>query len=180
MSAFVLPLLANLRHHWKAVAFIGLALVAGLYILTLKAELRHQTKRADNAVEAKRLCTEGRKADRQAYARAQAEATRIATEQKRATEARYAQIQQEKDRALTLARADADARLRNWMRDKANQGRPSSPDLSGSSATAEATAAADPGAFLVGRTDLERCTAAYVNAEAWREWWADVSKEQPK
>jgi hypothetical protein len=111
----------NIVHHWKAFAFIGLALFAGIYILALKAEVRHQTKRADNAVEAKRLCAEGRKADRAAYARAQAEATRIATEAKRATEARYAAIQQEKDRALTLARADADARLRNWMRDKANQ-----------------------------------------------------------
>jgi hypothetical protein len=176
VSAFVLPLLANLRHHWKAVAFIGLALFAGLYILALKAEVRHQTKRADNAVEAKRLCVEGRKADRAAYAAAQAEATRIATEQKRATEARYAQIQQEKDRALTLARADADARLRNWMRDKANQGPARAADLSGIAGAPEATAAADPGAFLVGAADLERCTAAYVNAEAWREWWAEVSK----
>jgi hypothetical protein len=166
----------NIVHHWKAFAFIGLALFAGIYILALKAEVRHQTKRADNAVEAKRLCAEGRKADRAAYARAQAEATRIATEAKRATEARYAAIQQEKDRALTLARADADARLRNWMRDKANQGRPNSPDLSGATGTPEATVAADPGAFLVGRSDLERCTAAYVNAEAWREWWNSISQ----
>ena len=168
MGNIVLPLLWNLRKHWKLLGLTALALFVGIYVLTLKGEVRRERKLREHA-----------EAKVQLILQAEAAATARAEEIKRSTEARYAQIQKEQANALTLARADADARLKRWMRDNAAQGGASRTDLPG--AANPATGPDElPGAALVALGDLQRCNAAFVTAEGWQRWWREVEKAQPK
>jgi hypothetical protein len=158
--------------HWRLIGSAVLLLALGLYIASLKGDVRHWQKlHAREKLAHERNVANFRIAQEQARANAEAAA--------RAEEQRAAQITKEKDRAITLARADADARLREWMRRQkagADQSGSVRTDLP---ATAQSSGATDAGAdstFLVAGEDLRRCNAAYVTAKGWQDWWQAIEK----
>lgn len=174
MSGFILPLIFNLRKHWKLLfgggAFLALLIYAGIQ----KLNASHWHKKYDREA-AQHL------KDNQTWTAAQIEANARATAEKAATEARYARIQKDQAHALTLARADADARLRNWMRThRAGQGAAGQTDLPDNPGSAPGPDAVSGETFMVAAHDLELCTAAVVKLEGWQSWWAEIEKAQQK
>lgn len=167
-----LAVLSFLRKHLSLVA-VGLLL---LYVAVLKGEVRHLKATADHAKAQAKLCEQGRKADRKAWADGQIAARKLAQEQKARTEARFAQIQKESTDAYKAQLADARARLRQWMRSA--QGDPRQADLRGNPDAAPGPDGVSGAAFMVAPHDLELCTSAVIKLEGWQAWFRSIQKTE--
>lgn len=149
------------------------ALGVGALIVALVAGLLFTRARLDAEKQ-------GRLADRQAVATAQAEARAADLQHARDVEAAQTRIKEEVTRdlegKLAAARAAADDYARR-LRNQAAQGGGDRADMSFTPATAVAADGAGSQTIL---DDLRACGDAVVKAEGWRDWWIKISGETPR